>query len=307
VGSWIRNLVAVVALLLGFFIWSFTPTKLFLPVAKPFPTPHASPPAEMSIAAILTGEVHDRAIFAYRGGHWSDQRTFAMGGLLVRHPRGNLLFDAGFGSRVDAHVASLDFATQQTAHYTKGKPILPQLTAAGIEPHALRAVVLTHAHWDHVSGVEDLNGLPIWVTRPELDFIRHGGTATSLARSFSSAKYVPYDFPNGPYLGFPRSRDVYGDGSVVIVPAPGHTPGSIIAFLSLPNGAKYALVGDLVWQKEGVELPAERPWPVRLLVDYNAAQVREGIVHMRQIVDQFPSMVVVPAHDARVWGSLPKL
>jgi N-acyl homoserine lactone hydrolase len=307
VGSWIRNVLAVVALLLGFFIWSFTPNKLFLPPPAAFPVPQAHPPAGLSIAAISAGQVYDRAIFAYRGGHWSDKRTFAMGGLLVRHPRGKLLFDTGLGSRVDAHVASLDFATQQTAHYVKGKPVAAQLTAAGIEPSSLQAIVLTHAHWDHVSGVDDLKSVPVWVTRPELDFIHNGGMATSLARSLSGVNYVTYDFPNGPYLGFPRSQDVFGDGSIVIVPAPGHTPGSIIAFLSLPNGAKYALVGDLVWQKEGIELPAERPWPVRLLVDYSSSQVRTAIVHMHQIAEQFPSMVIVPAHDARVWGSLPKL
>lgn len=305
--SWIRNILALIALLLGFFIWSFTPSKLFMPAAVPYVLPQASPPARMSIAALRAGEVSDRAIFAFRGGRWSDQRAFAMGGILVRHPRGVLLFDTGFGARVDQHVASLDFMTKQTAHYRKGTPVAVQLKAAGIEPRQLQAVVLTHAHWDHVSGLDDLRGVPVWVTRPELDFIHDGGRASSLARSFGALDYVPFDFPNGPYLGFASSRDVYGDGSVVLVPAYGHTPGSIIAFIALPNGSRYALVGDLVWQKEGVELPAERPWPVRLLVDGDSAQVREVIVHMRQIVDRIPSMVVVPAHDARVWSSLPKL
>lgn len=307
-GSWIRNLIAVIALLLGFFIWSFTPSKLYLaPAGQQYVLPTASPPAGMSIAAIAAGEVKDRAIFAFRGGRWSDRRTFSMGGILVRHPRGMLLFDTGYGSRIDAHVASLDFMARLTARYTKGQPVAAQLRAAGIEPKQLQAVVLTHAHWDHVSGLDDLRELPVWVTRPELDFIHDGGRATALARSFGALHYVPFDFPNGPYLGFRHSRDVYGDGSVVLVPAFGHTPGSIIAFIALPNGARYALVGDLVWQKEGIELPAERPWPVRLLVDSNSAQVRELIVHVRQIVDRIPSLVIVPAHDARVWRSLPKL
>jgi N-acyl homoserine lactone hydrolase len=307
VRSWIRNLIAVIALLLGFFIWSFTPSKLFLPAGPDYTLPPANPPAGMSLAALPAGGSKDRAIFAFRGGRWSDQRSFSMGGILVRHPRGMLLFDAGLGARVDAHVASLDFMTKQIAHYQKGKPVAAQLKAAGIEPKQLQAVVLTHAHWDHVSGLDDLRSVPVWLTRPELDFIHDGGGATSLARSFGALQYVPFDFPNGPYLGFAHSRDVYGDGSVVLVPAYGHTPGSLIAFIALPNGTRYALVGDLVWQKEGVELPAERPWPVRLLVDSDAGHVRELIVHMRQIVDRIPSLVVVPAHDARVWSTLPKL
>jgi N-acyl homoserine lactone hydrolase len=307
VGSWIRNGVAFIALLLGFFIWSFTPSKLFVPPDKPLSIPSAKPPAGMSLAAIPAGEMQDRAIFAFRGGRWSEQRTFAMGGILVRHPQGTLLFDTGFGSQVDAHVARLDFLLRSTAHYRKAATVAQQLKAAGIEPRRLQAVVLTHAHWDHVSGLPDLPGVPVWVTQPELEFIRGDHRSTALARSFGDLPYVTYGFPNGPYLGFRTSRDVYGDGSVVLVPAAGHTPGSIIAFITLPSGAKYALVGDLVWQKEGIELPAERPWPIRLLVDSNSAHVRESIVLMRQIARKIPSLVVVPAHDARVWRTLPKL
>jgi glyoxylase-like metal-dependent hydrolase (beta-lactamase superfamily II) len=62
----------------------------------------------------------------------------------------------------------------------------------------------------------------------------------------------------GPYLGFPTSHDVYGDGSIVAVPAPGHTPGSVIIFVTLYNETRYALVGDLVWQLGGITLREER-------------------------------------------------
>jgi glyoxylase-like metal-dependent hydrolase (beta-lactamase superfamily II) len=307
VGSWIRNIVAFIALLLGFFIWSFTPSKLFVPPDKPLTIPQANPPAGMSIAAIPAGEMRDRAIFAFRGGRWSEQRTFSMAGLLVRHPRGTLLFDTGFGSHVDQHVASLDFIIRSTTHYQKGPTVAQQLKAAGIELAKLQAIVLTHAHWDHVSGLPDLPGVPVWVTEPELAYIHGNSNASELARSLRDVKYTKLEFSKTPYLGFKQSRDVYGDGSVVIVPAGGHTPGSIIAFISLPSGAKYALVGDLVWQKEGIELPAERPWPVRLIVDYDSARVRDLILQMRQIAHAMPSLIVVPAHDARVWRGLPRL
>ena len=49
--------------------------------------------------------------------------------------------------------------------------------------------------------------------------------------------------------------EIAGDGSVVIVPEPGHTPDSIVIFVSLPSGVRYAFVGDLAWQMEGLDIP----------------------------------------------------
>jgi N-acyl homoserine lactone hydrolase len=138
-----------------------------------------------------------------------------------------------------------------------------------------------------------------------MKFIRSGHEMSALAASFGDLLYRVYEFTSGPYLGFDRSLGVFDDGSVVIVPAPGHTPGSIIAFITLPSGKRYALVGDLVWQKEGIEIPAERPWLSRRGVDIDAAAVRREIVRMHQLQKAMPNLTIVPAHDRRVWEQLP--
>jgi glyoxylase-like metal-dependent hydrolase (beta-lactamase superfamily II) len=159
--------------------------------------------------------------------------------------------------------------------------------------------------WDHVSGLADLPGVAVWVDAPELAFIRGGARMSSLARSFGALAYRVYSFEGGPYLGFPVSHDVWGDGSVVLVPAPGHTPGGIVAFIALPSGARYALLGDLVWQTEGIEIPAERPWLTRAMVDEDPAAVRETIGRVAAIHARFPGIQLVPAHDGRALASLP--
>ncbi len=119
--------------------------------------------------------------------------------------------------------------------------------------------------------------------------------------------YRLYEFDSGPYLGFPASHDVFGDGSIVLASAPGHTPGSIVAFITLPGGTRYALVGDLVWQREGIEIPAERPWLTRSQVDADPQHVRQWIVNMHVLQKTFPQLICVPAHDRRVWDELPQL
>jgi glyoxylase-like metal-dependent hydrolase (beta-lactamase superfamily II) len=164
--------------------------------------------------------------------------------------------------------------------------------------------VLTHAHWDHASGLADLPGVPVWVPAEERRFIDEGGDLTTVARSTPAVKYEEYAFRGGTYLGFPRSHDVWGDGSVVIVPAAGHTPGSVIVFLAEPGGARHALLGDLVWQTEGILLREERPWLTRTLADHEPGQVREHIRHLSALAARFPALNLVPAHDARGYRAM---
>mgnify|MGYP000744719557 CR=1 FL=1 len=127
----------------------------------------------------------------------------------------------------------------------------------------------------------------------------------ALMRSFKSLDYRKYEFDGGAYLGFPQSHDVWGDGSVVVVPAPGHTPGSVVVFLALPSGKRYALLGDLVWAMEGITLPAERPWLPRWLIGEDAAQVRENVTRLAAIHARYPEIELVPAHDMRALATLP--
>jgi N-acyl homoserine lactone hydrolase len=267
--------------------------------------PRADPPTGMTLSALPTGAMPSVAAFAFRGGGFGDPRDYCMTPILVHHPKGDLLFDTGFGRDVDRHASYMPWLMNALSSYRKATPVADQLATAGYDARRLAGVVLTHAHWDHVSGLPDLPGVPVWVDEAELAFIRSGARMSDLARSFGDLPYRVYAFEGGPYLGFPRSHDVWGDGSIVLVPAPGHTPGSIVAFVTLPSGTRYALLGDLVWLVEGVERPAERPWLTRALVDEDAAGVRENIQRVAAIQARFPAIRLLPAHDARAMGALP--
>lgn len=276
-------------------------------ISPPAPPPAAHPPAGMTISAIPSGSTQSTAARAFEGGRGDDKRTFVAGAILVDHPQGRLLFDAGYGRDVAEHFKTAPLIMRAIVKPRLTTPVAEQMAAAGVPASSLKAVVLTHAHWDHVSGLQHFRDAPVWVTKAELDFIKGGGRPTELARRLGVANYRTYDFPDGPYLGFPRSWDVFDDGAVVLVPAPGHTPGSIAAFISTPDSKRYVLVGDTAWQAEGVELPAQKPLMSRMLVDDDGPATWAMLQRLHAAKRAVPDLIVVPAHDDRVWKTLPRL
>ena len=77
----------------------------------------------------------------------------------------------------------------------------------------------------------------------------------------------------------------------------------MIIFVTLHNGTRYAFVGDLVWQLEGISLPEERPWITRNS-DSDAEGRRENLLRMIAIKERLPELIIVPAHDMRAFAEM---
>ena len=141
---------------------------------------------------------------------------------LIEHPKGQALFDTGMhpdcqhdpASRVGARVAGLF-----QFHYRPGEEVSARLEAIGRDPARIDLIINSHFHFDHVGGNALVPNATMIVQRREWE---HGVDPDLAAKRGFDRR----DFD----LGHKRiladgEYDVFGDGSVVCLPTPGHTPG----------------------------------------------------------------------------------
>ena len=305
--EWVTGVLALathIALLL--FLKGYSPSPFPAGASLSDPLPPASPPAGMALYVLPTGVNHRTAAFARRGGSPWERWESVSNAVLVEHPRGDVLIDAGFGRLIRAQLGAMPLFFRLLTDLEQSQPAADQLMATGYDFKRLRFILLTHAHWDHVSGEPDFPSVPELVTAAEHRFIYASGFPNAPARTVDPKRYQDYGFDGGRYLGFEQSHDLYGDGSIVIVAAPGHTPGSVVVFVTLPSGARYAFVGDLVWQLEGLAEREQRPWLEARVVGEDPSAVQDSMRRLNAIVTRYPQMKIVASHDPRGYVGIPE-
>ncbi|MEP7270559.1 MAG: hypothetical protein ABI882_03605, partial [Acidobacteriota bacterium] len=120
----------------GALIYSFTPQVLpddpaqAVGIGRGRRDPAALP--EVKLSLIKAGKMPARQAFTYRGGSWSAGYENGMAAVLVRHPEATILFDTGFGSKVDDHWKTIPKLMRSMSSYVKETPVYRQLEENGI-------------------------------------------------------------------------------------------------------------------------------------------------------------------------------
>jgi glyoxylase-like metal-dependent hydrolase (beta-lactamase superfamily II) len=130
-----------------------------------------------------------------------------------------------------------------------------------------------------------------------------GGTWASQVAA-TSIRWEVLEFTSGPFKGYAQSLDLFQDGTVVLVPMPGHTPGSIGLFVTADSGTVYFFIGDVAWKAVAVEMGAPKFLAASVIVDRDRDQTLASVEKVRSVVSQYPELVVVPAHDGAVQDAL---
>jgi glyoxylase-like metal-dependent hydrolase (beta-lactamase superfamily II) len=86
---------------------------------------------------------------------------------------------------------------------------------------------------------------------------------------------------------------------VVLIKAPGHTPGSQIVYVQLADNSEYLLIGDVAWDMEQVSIPKCRPRLVELMMGENGDQVTSELRTLHDLAAVNPDLHIVVSHDAK--------
>jgi N-acyl homoserine lactone hydrolase len=203
---------------------------------------------------------------------------------LVRHPRGDLLWDAGLAPDVQS-VPGLDLHA--------GPPLERQLAALGLTPDALQLLAFSHLHYDHVGHANAFTHATWILNRDELVWAEHEPSHVSMNPAlFAGYKRAQTRFIDG-------DHDVFGDGRVRILHAPGHTPGSAVLWLDLRDTGPVILSGDLFLARESREhgyVPS---------INASRADTLASMARVERIAKRTHARIIVQ-HDPLDWAALPK-
>lgn len=163
---------------------------------------------------------------------------------LIVHPEGTLQFDAG--GIPDEAFEGHDGPVVEGI-MSADKPLLPQLASAGYVPDDIDYFAMSHYHSDHTANANLFAGSTWIVQRAERDFM-FGDSPDGIINtaSFSDLRDAETIVLDG------EDYDVFGDGRVVIMSTPGHTPGHQVVAVDLDNAGWVVLAGDLYHYPEEI-------------------------------------------------------
>jgi glyoxylase-like metal-dependent hydrolase (beta-lactamase superfamily II) len=181
-----------------------------------------------------------------------------------------------------------------------------QLELAGYAATDVTKAVISHLHADHAAGIRFIPQADLFVAaeawqhmlgpHPEREMVLRRDIAV-LGAKWREIAFTPTVDPS--LAPFSESFDLMGDGSLVVLPTPGHVPGSVSMLVRQGEGPPLLLVGDLTYAEELLErdqVPATGDSEV----------LRESFAKVRSLKERIPDLVILPSHDAAAATKLEK-
>lgn len=224
---------------------------------------------------------------------------------LIEHRDGCILFDTGLDPAIAADPKYIDSALGRfllrrifRLHIDEDDRLDRMLSRNGFSASDIRTSVISHLHFDHVGGIAAIPQAELLVStrewaqlsdpHPEYEWVLREHIEIPNA-NWRPINFEPTDDPL--FAGFDGAYDVVGDGSMILLPTPGHTPGSLSMLIRREGWHPILLAGDVTYEAgllESDTIPGTG----------DADQLRATYAKIRRLKERLPDLVIVPSHDA---------
>ena len=219
---------------------------------------------------------------------------------LIVHPRGVLMWDAGavtdgeWAPTGKPVVHRLVLPDSQQRQVTISTPLAAQLSSAGFKAADVTHLALSHYHWDHTANANAFAGATWLVRQPERDAMFASAPAGAVRPATYSA------LKNSKTVVMTADEhDVFGDGTVILKLAAGHTPGHQVLYVKLPRTGGVVLSGDLY------HYPQERTMNRLPTFEFNEEQTRAARKAVEEFLTRTKSQLWIQ-HDFNAHATLKK-
>ncbi len=216
----------------------------------------------------------DPGLFNLKASEVKGDVSFVSPCFLVVHPKGTLIWDVG-------QVPDKDIPDDGTEVVQQGilkakHRLATQLLALGFRPQDITYMAMSHYHADHTANANMFAKSATWIVQQaEYDaMFKTDKAAIRSPETYSDLKDAKRIVLNN------EDHDVFGDGTVIIKTAPGHTPGHQMLFLRLKRTGPLLLAGDLY------HLPEEKSLDRVPTFDFDAAMTRATRKKVEDFVKQ---------------------
>ncbi len=254
-----------------------------------------TPTATVTVRALRQVPKPNPTAFVAEGCRRPATIDMAMTTLLVEHPAARFLVDPAICKDVERRALAELPAILRLAVRPPAGIVSTAQALAEIGNPAIDFALPTHLHWDHVCGLLDLPGVPLWINAPEHDWAMTGPTAPvgGVRPALADRPTTTFTLDGPPVLTFTASHEVFGDSSVIAVDLAGHTPGSIGLLLHTDIGWTL-LAGDAAWHHVQIDLLRQKTSYPGCLADVDRRQAFRTLHRLHAVKDR---VTIVPTHD----------
>lgn len=248
----------------------------------------------MKMHVLPGGRVRMRRSIFYPGAARDEQIELPVGCFLLRYAQGNVLFDTGCHPQTATDAAGRWGGLAKIMvpmHGPEDNPVAG-LGRLGLSPDDVDLVVCSHLHPDHCGCNQFFRRATLLCHRAELEAAR--------APDADAMGYMPADWDQPMKVdAVDGERDVFGDGRLVLLPLPCHTPGMLAALVALDRSGRFLLASDTVSVRASLDgdYAPRNTW--------NAEALLRSLAEVRRI--EAAGATVVCGHDAAQWETLRKV